>query len=210
MKYSAPFAIVFALVLTLAPQAEAQTSPFRLGLSGGAAASSLGGSSVQVGNSTWGGMVGAFGTYRPARQTSIGFEVNWVQKGGDNVAFTQGETQDIQLQYIEFPLTIGYVNSSSGWDTGLYIGISLGFQISCKVKGSSSGSSTDCEDTTLSNPNSMDWSIPFGFAFARNLGGSSLGLDIRYSLGLSDIFENSAARNRSWQFRAIWAVPIDG
>ena len=208
MKRLSPFAIVLALAFTLAPQAEAQTKT-RLGLSGGAATSSLGGSSVSVGNWTWGGMVGAFGTYRPARQTSIGFEVNWVWKGGDQVVFTQGETQDIQLQYIEFPLTIGYVNSFSGWDTGVYGGISLGFPMSCKVKGSSSGSSTDCEDTNLADPNT-DWSIPFGFLFARDLGGSSLGLDLRYSLGLSDVFENSNVRNRSWQFRAMWGVPVGG
>ncbi len=206
MKRFAPFVVALALVLAGSAPAEAQTSSFSLGLSGGASYNSVGGSDVTLGDWSWGGMAGAFGSYRPARLTSIAFEANWVQKGGNRVAFSQGEIQDLDLQYIEFPLTIGYINSFSGWESGLYAGISLGFQISCKVK--STSGSQDCDDTSLAVKKTTDWSIPLGLFFARDLGGSSLGIDIRYAIGLSDIFEDSSVRNRSWQFRAIWYVPI--
>ena len=67
------------------------------------------------------------------------------------------------------------------------------------------------DDVSILAPKkTTEWSIPFGFGFARNLGGSLLGIDIRYLLGLSDIFENSNIKNRSWQFTAKWAVPMGG
>jgi hypothetical protein len=207
MKRFAPFVLAFALVFAAADSADAQTQPLRLGLTAGAVTSSVGGSSVIVGNWRWGGTAGVIGTFRPARQTAIGLEVNWTQKGGNDVAFSGFETQDLQLQYIEIPLTIGYVNRWSGWESGLYAGIQIGFQISCKVKGSTSGSSTDCDDTNFSKK-TTDWTLPFGFFFAKDLGGSSLGLDIRYALGLSDIFENTDVRNRAWIFRAVWYTGI--
>ena len=207
MKRFTVFALVLALVFAIAPRAEAQD--IRLGLTGGAVTSSVGGSSVTVGSWKWGGVAGAFGQYLVARQTYIGLEANWVQKGGSDVAISGGELQDLNLEYVEVPLTIGYLQSFSGWESALYIGLAVGFQISCKVKGNASNTSTDCDDAvSLASKNTVDWSIPFGFGFAKNLGGSLLGLDIRYTLGLSDIFENSNIRNRAWQFSAKWAVPV--
>ncbi len=211
MKRFAPFAVALALVLATAGSADAQYKPFRLGLTGGASYSSVGGSYFSVGDWSWGGIAGAFGQYHVARQTYIGLEANWVQKGGDRVGFSQGSVQDLNLEYIEIPLTIGYVQRFSDWESSLYIGLSLGFQISCGMQATSSGSSVDCDDdSNLPPKKTTDWSIPFGFGFARDLGGSLLGFDMRYVLGLSDIFEASSVRNRSWQFTAKWAVPIGG
>jgi hypothetical protein len=211
MKRLAPFAVALALALAGAPRAVAQTSPLRLGLTGGATTSSVGGSSVTLGNWKWGGVAGAFGQYFLARETYLGLDANWVQKGGDNVAVSNGEVQDLNLEYIELPLTIGYTQSFSGWQSNLYIGLALSFQISCKVQGAASSNTAECDDTAgLARKNTTDWSIPFGLGFYRELGGSLLGLDIRYMLGLSDVFENSNIRNRSWQFTAKWAVPLGG
>jgi len=209
MKRFFPLSLALALVLAFAPRAEAQRSTMRLGLTGGAANSSVGGSSVTLGNWKWGGVAGAFGQYFIARETYIGLDANWVQKGGSSVALSGDEFQDLDLEYIELPLTIGYAQSFSGWQSNLYIGISLSFQISCNVKGTASSTTTECDDAAgLAAKKTTDWSIPFGLGFYRDLGGSLLGLDFRYMLGLSDIFENSNIRNRSWQFTAKWAVPI--
>jgi hypothetical protein len=201
--------VALAIGLAFAPRAEAQE--VRLGLTGGATTTSVGGSSVTLGNWKWGGMAGAFGQYFLARQTYIGLDANWVQKGGNQVAFGGGELQDLNLEYIELPLTIGYRQQFDGWESNLYIGLAVSFQLSCKVKGSASSNSVDCADQSgLAPKKTTDWSIPFGFGFNRDLGGSLLGLDIRYMLGLSDIFENSNIRNRGWQFTAKWSVPMGG
>ena len=211
MKRLVPLFVALAIGLAFAPRAEAQTKPLRLGLTGGATTSSVGGDYFAVGDWKWGGVAGVFGQYHVARQTYIGLDANWVQKGGKRVGFSQGSTQDLNLEYIEIPLTIGYVNQFSDWESNLYIGIAVAFQISCKIVPTGTSASTDCDDVSLLAPkNTTDWSIPFGFGFARNLGGSLLGIDIRYLLGLSDIFENSNIKNRSWQFTAKWAVPIGG
>jgi hypothetical protein len=209
MKRLAPFAVALALVLTFAPRADAQTSTLRLGLTGGATTTSVGGSSVTLGNWKWGGVAGAFGQYFMARETYLGLDANWVQKGGNSVAASGGEAQDLSLEYIELPLTVGYTQRFSGWQSNLYIGVAISFLISCKVKGDITGTSAECDDTAgLARKNSAEWSIPFGLGFYRELGGSLLGLDIRYMLGLSDVFENSNIRNRGWQFTAKWAVPL--
>lgn len=209
MKRFVPFALALALVMAFAPRAEAQRSTVRLGLTGGASTSSVGGDYFSVGDWKWGGVAGVFGQYHVARQTYVGLDANWVQKGGKRVGFSAGSTQDLNLEYIEIPLTIGYVNRFSDWESNLYIGIAIAFQISCKVVPTGTSASTDCDDVSLlASKKTTDWSIPFGFGFARNLGGSLLGIDIRYLLGLSDIFENSNIKNRSWQFTAKWAVPI--
>lgn len=209
MKRFASFAVALALVVAFAPRAEAQQ--VRLGLTGGATTTSVGGSSVTLGNWKWGGMAGAFGQYFVARQTYIGLDANWVQKGGSQVAFGGGELQDLNLEYIELPLTIGYRQQFDGWESNLYIGLAVSFQLSCKVTGAASNSSVDCDDASgLAPKKTTDWSIPFGLGFYRDLGGSLLGIDFRYMLGLSDVFENSNIRNRGWQFTAKWAVPIGG
>jgi hypothetical protein len=209
MKRFLPFALALALVLAFAPRAEAQRSTVRLGLTGGASTSSVGGSSVTLGNWKWGGVAGAFGQFFVARETYIGLDANWVQKGGSKVALANGEAQDLNLEYVELPLTIGYTQRFSGWESNLYIGLALSFQISCKAQGAASNNSVDCDDAAgLAPKKTTDWSIPFGLGFYRNLGGSLLGLDFRYMLGLSDVFENSNIRNRSWQFTAKWAVAI--
>ena len=211
MKRLAPFAVALVLALALAPRADAQTSPLRLGLTGGATTTSVGGSSVTLGNWKWGGIAGAFGQYFIARETYVGLDANWVQKGGNNLVVAEGETQDLNLEYVELPLTIGYTQSFSGWQSNLYIGVALAFQISCKVQGAASSATAECDDTAgLASKNTTEWSIPFGLGFFRELGGSLLGIDIRYMLGLSDVFENSNIRNRGWQFAAKWAVPIGG
>ena len=72
MKRLASFAVALALVVAFAPRAEAQE--VRLGLTGGATTTSVGGSSVTLGNWKWGGMAGAFGQYFLARQTYIGLD----------------------------------------------------------------------------------------------------------------------------------------
>jgi hypothetical protein len=169
----------------------------------------VGGDYISLGNWTWGGAAGAFGQYYLARETYIGLDAYWVQKGGDAVAFAFGEVQDLNLQYIEVPLTIGYAQRFNDWESNLFIGVAVGFQISCSTRGNASDNSVDCEDVPdLAPKNSLDWSIPLGLAFYRNLGGSLLGLDIRYVVGLSDVFESSNIRNRAWEFTLRWGVPL--
>jgi hypothetical protein len=45
--------------------------------------------------------------------------------------------------------------------------------------------------------------------FARVLAsGKFVGLDIRYDVPISDAFETSIAKNRTWVFKAVFGLPI--
>jgi hypothetical protein len=157
------------------------------GLSGGATSGDLQGGVTNTA-SRWGGMAGAFVGYRNWYTIGV-LEANWVQKGGDST----------RIDYIEVPLLIGGgTQTQSGILFRLYTGIGLGFSISCNS--TSTSELQDCD-----RKNSTEWTWPLGLLVGKTFGdGPTFGAaDVRYSLGLSDTFENSQASNRSWQFRLL-------
>jgi hypothetical protein len=156
-----------------------------IALSGGATVGDLAGGGFST-SSRWGGTAGLQGGIRTSRNSVVALEANWVQKGGDNT----------RLDYIELPLLIGGVGTLADgvWRGRAYAGIGIGFNVACSASGS-----VDCD-----RAKSTEWALPLGFTFARwTSGGTLIGVDIRYSLGLSDVLENSTFKNRSWQFRLI-------
>ena len=206
--------VVLASVLTMAITATADAqfrSPLRAGVSLGAATSNLGGDDFIASNSRWGFIGGAFVIYKPSSTFSLGLEANYIEKGGNNVAFTI-PARDVSTKYIELPLTVGYVfGMSQGWDGRIYSGIDLAFLLSCNA--TSEAGDESCEDSPLvPKAKSTEWSIPFGVQLAYYLGGSALALDVRYSLGLSNTFDTFGAganlKSRSWQFKLMWFFPL--
>ncbi|UCF41501.1 MAG: hypothetical protein JSW43_04000 [Gemmatimonadota bacterium] len=170
----------------IGPPAQAQTSKFA-GISGGATYGDLSGGVTNT-RSRWGGMGGVFVGYRNWYTIGV-LEANWVQKGGDST----------RIDYIEVPFLIGGgTTTDAGILFRLYTGIGIGFPISCN---STSGSTLqNCDQKK-----SPEWTWPIGLLFGRQFGnGPTFGaLDARYSIGLSDAFNNSQASNRSWQFRLM-------
>jgi hypothetical protein len=58
---------------------------------------------------------------------------------------------------------------------------------------------------------STTWALPVGLSIAHVIGGGRfVGVDARYNIGLSDSFELSDATQRSWQFRAMFGLPMGG
>jgi hypothetical protein len=76
----------------------------------------------------------------------------------------------------------------------LYTGLSLGFNTSCESE------VLDCdlaEDTELG--------LPLGFQFATVRGANSfIGIDVRYSFPLIEVYDDLDAHNRPWQFRLMF------
>ena len=55
----------------------------------------------------------------------------------------------------------------------------------------------------------VEWEWPIGVLFGRWSSGQKLyALDLRYSEGISDAFEDVAISNRSWQLRFIAGVTL--
>jgi hypothetical protein len=174
----------FASLIFAAP-ATAQQAKF-VALSGGATYGDICCASVNT-DSRWGGMAGVMVGMRNWNYAVFTLEGNWVQKGGGNT----------RVDYIEVPFLIGgtYGSQSGGIRARIYTGIGIGFPITCNT----TSLLVQCD-----GKKSPIWSWPFGVQFGKwTQGGGIVALDVRYSLGLTDTFQNLFAHDRSWQFRLI-------
>jgi hypothetical protein len=178
---------VLVATLVLAPPVSAQGPGSKFGaVVGGASLSDFGGEFGGSSTTRWGGTAGLLLGYNSWR-TAITLEGDWVQKGGG----------DTRLDYIEFPLTIGAVAVAGGgaMRARIYSGISFGFKVSC-----SSDINGVCDDAS-----GTEWGWPFGLQLAKvNENNSFVGLDVKYTVALSDAFDFIEAYNRPWQFRLMF------
>jgi hypothetical protein len=178
---------VLVATLALAPAAWAQGPGSTFGaIVGGASLSDLGGDYGGTTTTRWGGTAGLLLGYN-AWRTAVTLEGDWVQKGGG----------DTRLDYIEFPLTVGAVAVAGGgaMRARIYSGISFGFKISCD-----SDIDGVCDDAS-----GTEWGWPFGLQLAKvNENNSFVGLDVKYTVALSDAFDFIEAYNRPWQFRLMF------
>jgi hypothetical protein len=178
---------VLLAALVLAPAARAQGPGSTFGaIVGGASLSDIGGDFGGTTTTRWGGTAGLLVGYN-AWRTAITLEGDWVQKGGG----------DTRLDYIEFPLTVGAVAVAGGgaMRARIYSGISFGFKVSC---------SSDIDDV-CDDASGTEWGWPFGLQLAKvNENNSFVGLDVKYTVALSDAFDFIDAYNRPWQFRLMF------
>jgi hypothetical protein len=152
-------------------------------LVGGLVHSDLG-SFVNTGG-RWGGTVGVLVGVN-ASWTSITAEGNWIQKGDEST----------HLDYIEVPVTVGAVMLLRDNKTRarLYTGLSLGFNTSCESE------VLDCDQAETTE---LGW--PLGVQFATVRGTNTfIGVDLRYSYPLIEVYDDLDAHNRPWQFRVMF------
>ena len=172
-----------ALILAAPAPASGQAPGKFVALIGGAVHSDLG-SFVNT-NGRWGGTAGILLGVNTS-WSSFTVEGNWIQKGDEST----------HLDYIEVPVTVGRVMLLRDGKTRgrLYAGLSLGFKTSCESE------VLDCdlaEDTELG--------LPLGFQFATVRGANSfIGIDVRYSYPLIEVYDDLDAHNRPWQFRLMF------
>ena len=177
--------------LVLAPAAWAQGPGSTFGaIVGGATLSDFGGEFGETTRTRWGGTAGLLLGYN-AWRTAVTLEGDWVQKGGNT------QIGDTRLDYIEFPLTVGAVAVTGGGAVRarIYSGISFGFKVSCN-----SDLDGVCDDAS-----GTEWGWPFGLQLAKvNENNSFVGIDVKYTVALSDAFDRREAYNRPWQFRLMF------
>lgn len=186
------FRIGSALVVTLSiftASASAQGPGTRFGaITGGATLSDMDHQST-ASDSRWGGTAGLLVGMNTGR-TALTFEGTWVQKGGG----------DTRLDYIELPLTFGAVVAPQGGAARgrFYSGISVAFKVSC------SSTIPSCN-----NAEGTEWGWPIGLQLAKvTEAGSFFGIDVKYTVALSDAFEFSDGFNRPWAFRLMFGKQL--
>jgi hypothetical protein len=181
--------LMLVLVSALPFAASAQGAGTKFGaIIGGATLSDMD-NLPAVSDSRWGGTAGVLVGVNAGR-TALTLEGTWVQKGGGNT----------RLDYIEFPLTLGgVVVMGNGAARGrLYSGFSVAFKVSC---------STDV--LFCDSAKSTEWGLPIGLQLAKvTPAGSFFGIDVRYTIALSDAFEVVQTRNRPWAFRVMFGKQL--
>ena len=220
MRISRSIALGVAVALATAAPAFAQRTAIPRGRSVGAAAgltvSRLSGYINTVEDRT-GPFIGVWGARDISENFGLQLELNWVRKGGKGIlpAPVSEQLWDLRVDYIEIPLTVNYLRDlSPDWGFGAYVGIGIGFALGCQADIGSAGRQA-CKDTVLGGTNT-DWTVPFGAKIGRNLSnGSSLYLDVRYALGLSNVTDFVAGgvprelQNRAWEIVLRWGHPMD-
>jgi hypothetical protein len=173
-----------ALILAAPAPASGQAPGSKfVALIGGAVHSDLG-SFVNTGG-RWGGTAGILLGVNTS-WSSFTVEGNWIQKGDEST----------HLDYIEVPVTVGRVMLLRDGKTRgrLYAGLSLGFKTSCE---------SEVLDCDLAEDKELG--LPLGFQFATVRGANSfIGIDVRYSFPLIEVYDDLDAHNRPWQFRLMF------
>ena len=85
----------------------------------------------------------------------------------------------------------------------------MGLNLSCEVKGISNVW-TKCGDGDAGSAETIEWSVPFGggFAYKAPFSNSSFIVDVRYVIGLTDVFKDVNLRTKLWEFLARWQFGI--
>jgi hypothetical protein len=186
--------LLMAIAVVSSIPAHAQR-PGLFGVSGGATLGDIGLTATTT-DSRWGGTAGVFGAWRASYNTIVTLEANWVQKGGKGLG---GES--LRLDYIDIPLTFGgsAAMADQTWRGRLYVGVSLGVRVGCD---------SDVPGLNCDRANSTDWTFPIGGMLAKTSpDGRLVGVDVRYSIGASDVFDNTRSKTRLWQFKLIVGFP---
>lgn len=152
---------------------------------------------------------GAFARIYVTPSLSVQMEGSLSQKG--STVSADGETADLKLTYIEWPLFLRYEIVAGSLRPAAYIGSSIAFETSCEVKGP--GGTFDCDEGGLESTKSLDAGFILGLGLDIRLGRVILMGDGRYTIGyrnLNDSTDSSSDfKNRNWSFLFGVGVPMD-
>jgi len=116
---------------------------------------------------------------------------SWTRVGGG----------EIRLDDLDIPVLLGGILPLAGPRNRIrvYGGLSLSVRVGCAA-----GALGACDVDR-----GTAWSVPVGVSFIRLVrGGHFAGVDVRYALGFTEVFEVTDATQRSWQFRAMFGLPL--
>lgn len=177
-----------------------------IGLSGGATYTTLSGDDVVDTESNWGFSGGLF--IRERQQNWFAdLEINLTKKGGKGTF--EEQAIDLDLTYLEIPFILGLsVGATSSMELGLYGGIAFALRTGCGI-GIADEARVGCsEETPGGDPKGSEWAVPVGAKLGLGVGAAQLILDGRYTLGLSQVFEDREIKNRGWGFLLHLALPF--
>jgi len=156
----------------------------------------------------------AFGAFVTIGGNPIGLrgEVLLVQKGFDGRQ--DGDDIQFEVDYVELPVLLVFQLGAGPVQPAVYGGAAVGFERSCTISGSSAGLSVegDCDEPDFElERESLDVGAVFGAEVMFGLGGASLVVDGRYTVGLTTLDASDdpdEIKNRAFLLMAGVAIPI--
>jgi len=198
-QYVMKTTILTALILILA--AGASAAGIGLGVKGGLNIANLTGSDMLQGNnvaqetknSRLGIIIGAFVAINISDMVTIQPEVLYTQKGAKyegNLAQQTGTafTSEIKLDYLEIPvlLKVSLLPKAAVVQPNLYFGPAFALKLKADVETDQGESEIYNAPPEGDNVKNDDWGLVFGGGLDFNFSGKEIGIEGRYTLGLSD------------------------
>jgi hypothetical protein len=172
-------------------------------------ASGLRGDIIVSSETRWGPIVGAWLQHWVSDNFAVGFEVNYIQKGGLNVvtqATDRDTLTDLTLGYLEFPLIVrGALGLGAGFELSGHLG--LAFAINTATSAKVNGIGVALPDT-LKATQQTTFNVPVGAGLAWYLNDkrSVFSVDARYAVGVNDVFKDSGVKADAWEFLVRYGV----
>jgi hypothetical protein len=213
MKLLKMFAIAAAMlaVSTHSLRAQAPNDKWFVGLSAGPTLTNVSGDFVRQSDWAWGLLVGGYVEFAPHKNFGVELGANFLQKGTELGQTSQGDLGSLRLRYIELPLLVtGKVQLTGDWTFNVFGGGALGLNLSCDVKGIGNVWVSCKDGAAVGDAESIEWSVPVGagFEYISPWANSAFVIDVRYVVGMSDIFNTVDLKTRTWEFLARWQFGI--
>jgi hypothetical protein len=175
------------LLTTPATSAELDLTIANKGIKGGLALGSLRGDDIRGSNVRETFAFGAFVNLALSEYFAFQPELLYSQKGADD--YVVGYKQVVKLSYIEVPVLLKvYYRGEADVSPNLFFGPYIAFNVKASVE---TASAADNEEIDLINDKSVDYGLVFGAGTDWDVEHGILSLEVRYSMGLSDIFEDT-------------------
>jgi hypothetical protein len=198
------FALVLALAVTAVP-AHGQG----LELSGGVNFSKLSGDAVQAARNT--GLNFGLDFVIPVGPIGLNLGAGWSQKGAEETV--QNSVNVIDLSYVEVPVHVRLPLAGAGpVRLNLVLGPTIGINTGCEIK-VDAAAAQDCADVAQGgfDAEKIEWAGTGGLGVSFSLGGLAYaGVDLQYTLGLSNVSEGSSldAKSRTFSLSSHFGVDV--
>ena len=178
------FLSLFILGFSLSAQAQ---TDLKYGAKVGLNFANLSGNDAPQGASTRTGLViGGFLTYNFAPMFGLQPEVLYSMKGSSGA--TNGVSYTFSLNYIEIPALLKFyipLAPGSPVSANIYAGPDFAFNVASSVETSFNGQTNTTDES--SNTKGFDFNIMFGGGVGFNVGPTTLGVELRYTLGTGTV-----------------------
>jgi hypothetical protein len=195
--------IVFAIAIACAPAAvlsQSTGSHFPVGLWAGVTAATIRGSDATGPTNIAGFSAGVFTQWRFAPRWALQPEVQYTQKGSDEVAIANGGgaySMHIRVSYVEVPVLLrGELPPAGPFTPFAVLGPEVSFKTGCSLV--LTGLSGDYTCASLPAAESFDYGGIAGAGVAFRIAGRTYGLSARYDVGFANAFAGNDAKNRAF------------